>query len=95
MVVGDVKKGIATVTTGAYLNIQPAAGEEWTIHNIFHAAEVELYVSNGTLTILFDSETQYGAWLRHAFDLANDFYLCVKNVNASSQVIAYCGKQTK
>ena len=95
MVVGDVKKGIATVTAGNFMDIQPSAGEEWTIHNIFHEAEVELYVSNGTLSILFDSETQLGAWLRHAFDLANDFYLRAKNVNAASKVIAYCGKQTK
>ena len=95
MASGDTKSDIQSVATGAYLDIRPAVGEEWTIHNIFHEDMVELYFYDGTDLLKFDDDTVGGWWAKHALHVTNGIYVRVKNIHASGKLVGYSGKQTK
>lgn len=91
MAVGDVCKGLQSVATGSYLDIQPSGTVEWVIHNIYHEAEVELYLYDGSNNLLFDSDDQVGVFARYAYHCTNGQRVRVKNTNASSKLIGYDG----
>lgn len=95
MAVGDVKSGISQVNAAEYLTIQPGAGEEWVIHNLYYADQVEMYFTDGANDILFDSDSSAGARLGACFHVNNGRYLKVKNTSSSAKVIGYDGIQTK
>lgn len=95
MAVGDVKSGLQSVNAGGYLDIQPASGEEWVIHNIYHEGDVELHFSDGTNSLAFDSDAGAGVYAKYAFHVTNGRYLRVKNTAASAKLIGYDGVQTK
>jgi len=94
MPVGDVKALMSLITTGAFLTIQTAGSEGWTIHNIYHEADVEVYFSDGTNDIKIDSDPMGGYWGWLEIEVNNSFFLKVKNTNASSKRIGYTGKIT-
>lgn len=95
MAAGDVVQGYSSISTGAFMTIQPGAGVEWTIHNIIHESKVELYISNGSNDMLFDADTGFGGWFWYFFHVTNSIYLKVKNTDAASKYIYYDGVQTK
>ena len=95
MAVGDVVNGLSSISAGAYLDIQPGSGVEVVIHNIYHAADVELYFTDGATPFKFDSDTSLGAWTGMFFHVTNGKYLRVKNTNVAAQLIGYDGIQTK
>ena len=95
MAIGDVVKGLSSIITGAFLTIQPGAGAEWIVHNIYHQADVELYVTDGSNDVKFDADSSFGAWTGMFFHLTNDQYLKVKNTNASSKFLGYDGVVSK
>lgn len=95
MPIGDIASGLASVATGAYLDIQPGAGVEVVIHNIYHESDIELYFYDGTNNLLFDSETGKGAYARFAFHVTNTRWIRVKNLDAASKLIGYDGVVTR
>jgi hypothetical protein len=95
MAVGDVKSGISSVASGAYLDIQPPPGEEWVIHNIYHAGDVQLEFYDGTNSLIFDTDAGAGVYAKYAFHVTNSIRIRVKNTSASAQLIGYDGVQTK
>jgi hypothetical protein len=95
MAVGDVVSNITSLATGAYLDIQPGAGIEWVIHNIYHADTVELYWYDGSNTIKFDADTTYGVFGKNAFHVTNTVWIRVKNIHASTKLVGYDGICTK
>lgn len=95
MAVGDKTTYIGSLADTAFKDIQPGSGAEWTIHNIYHADDVELYVYDGSNSLLFDSRTGQGAWLKYAFQLTNGYYLRIKNVSGASMIVAFDGVVTK
>ena len=95
MVVGEVTSDLQSVATTEFLTIQPATGVEWVIHNIYHEAEVELYFTDGTNDLKFDSDSGKGVYAKFCFHLTNTHYLKVKNTNAESKLIGYDGVVTK
>ena len=52
MAVGDVVSGQSSIAAAAYLDIQPGAGVEWVIHNIYHEYDIELSQYDGTNTLV-------------------------------------------
>lgn len=98
MAVGDVVTGISSVaaTTGT-LNIQPTAGVEWVIHNIYYGAgtTIEFYKTDGTNAIKFDSDTSAGARLGAVFHVTNTQWIQIKNTSAGAVIVGYDGIQTK
>ena len=95
MAAGDVKNALSQVATAAFLDIRPASGEEWVIHNIHHGAEAELYFSDGTNSVKVASDSAEGAWLGLQLHVTNSKYYRIKNTNAASKYLGYDGVQTK
>jgi len=92
---GDVVEGGANVSAAAPLTIRPGAGAEWVIHNIYHEAEVELYIIVGGIGLKFDDDTEKGSWSMCFFHLTNTHYLPVKNTNVAAKYISYDGIVSK
>jgi hypothetical protein len=95
MAVGDVVADIQSVAAGAYLDIQPSAGVEWVIHNIYHESDVELHRYDGTNDLTFDTDTGAGVYAKYAFHCNNTNRIRVKNTNTAAKLIGYDGVQTK
>jgi len=94
MAVGDVVSNLQSVSASAYLTIQPSAGVEWVIHNIYHESDIEVYFTNGTNEVKVDSESGNGD-LQGVWHVTNSYYLKVKNVDTAAKLIGYDGVVTK
>jgi len=88
MAAGDVVSGHASVNNGAYLDIQPGAGAEWIIHNLFYGGAAEIYRTNGSNDVKIDSDTALGCMMGRCFHVTNSIYLRIKNVSGGA---VYCG----
>ena len=96
MAVGDVVSGQSSIAAAAYLDIQPSAGVEWVIHNIYHEYDIELSQYDGTNTLVFDTDAGVGVYARYAFHCTNSRWIRVKNTDASlARLIGYDGIVTK
>lgn len=95
MAKGDVVAGMSNLTAGAKLSIQPGSGLEWIIHNIYHAADAELYIVEGSNELLFASSGAKGSWSAYFLHLTDTHYLKVKNTNAASKLVSYDGIVSK
>jgi len=95
MAVGDVVSNIASVNAAAYLDLQPASGVEWVIHNIHHEDQVEIYFYDGTNSVLVDVDGGQGSWTGQFYHCTNSKYYRVKNTAAAAKLIGYDGIQTK
>lgn len=95
MTKGDAVSGLSSISAGANLTIQPSAGVEWIIHNIYHEAEAELYVVEGSNDLLFGSSGGKGSWSAYYFHVTNTHYFEVENTNAGAKLIGYDGIVSK
>lgn len=95
MAAGDVTSNIASVANNAYLDLQPAAGVEWCIHNISYAGAVEIYFYDGSNLLKVDSDTTFGGRFCMLYHCTNAKYYRVKNVSGSAMLISYDGVVTK
>jgi hypothetical protein len=96
MAVGDVKSNLVSVPAGQYLDIRPPPGEEWVIHNIYHAYDVDLAFTDGTNVLVFDTDPGAGVYARYAFHVTNTLWIRVINKDsANARLIGYDGVQTK
>lgn len=91
MTAGDKKIIHTSVANGAYLTIQPGAGEVWQIHNFYFGGDWELYRTDGTNTILVDSNSGPGSIQKRAMLANNTYYFRVKNVSGGSKYYGYDG----
>ena len=95
MAKGDTVASISSVNAAGALSIHPGAGVEWIVHNIYHEAEVELKIVEGSNELLFDDATAKGSWSAYFFHLTNTHYIKVKNTNAGAKLIGYDGIVSK
>lgn len=95
MAVGDVVSDIQSITAGAYLDIQPSAGVEAVIHNIYHETDVQIEFYDGTNSLIFDTDAGAGIYAKYAFHVTNAKRIRVKNTAAGAKLIGYDGIQTK
>lgn len=96
MAVGDTVVNFSTIAAAAASTIQPVGTIEWVVHNIYCSptTSAELYLSDGSVDLLIDSNTT-GGWLDYHFHVSNARYLKVKNNSASSRSIGFDGIITK
>lgn len=97
MAAGDaVASSSVTVTAGSTVLIQPSAGVEWTIFNVYapKTASIEVYRTDGTNPILIDSN-DLGGIFNNFWRCTNTSYLSIKNTGIASIYIYYDGTQTK
>ena len=95
MAKGDTVASISSVSAAAVKTVQPGAGVEWIIHNVYHEAEAELKIVEGSNHLLFEASGGKGSWSAYFFHLTNTHYLEVKNTNAASKLIGYDGIVSK
>ena len=95
MAVGDVFSGLSSIAAAGYLDIQPAAGVEVVIHNIYHESDVQIEFYDGTNSLIFDTDTGAGIYAKYAFHVTNAIRIRVKNTNAAAKLIGYDGIVTK
>jgi hypothetical protein len=95
MAIGQVKSQISQVTSGNYLDIRPPEGEEWVIHNIYYSGAVELYFTDGTNYIKFDTGGGSGGHLNFNFHITYNYWIAVKNITDTNILIGFDGIQTK
>jgi len=97
MAVGDVVANIVSVAAGGSIVIQPAAGVEWLITNIYIPdgnTSLELYKTDGTTDIKILSLN--GSLLNYNFYLTNTYYLKIVNTDtANAYSVGYDGVQTR
>ena len=95
MAVGDTFSGLSSVAAAAYLDIQPSAGVEVVIHNIYHESDVQIEFYDGTNSLIFDTDTGAGVYAKYAFHVTNSIRIRVKNTAGTAKFIGYDGIQTK
>jgi hypothetical protein len=95
MAVGDVFNGLSSVAAAGYLDIQPSAGVEAVIHNIYHESDVQMEFYDGTNSLIFDTDAGAGVYAKYAFHVTNARRIRVKNTAATAKLIGYDGVQTK
>ena len=93
MAAGDVISSINSLTNASSLVIQPAAGVEWVIHNIHHAKECALTLTNGTLVGTMALFNGYNIETNLQLHLTNSVYLSLST--NSAQIVGYDGVVTK
>jgi hypothetical protein len=95
MAVGDVFKGLSSVDADAYLDIQPSAGVEAVVHNVYHEDDIEIEVYDGANSLVFDIDGGMGVYARYAFHVTNTQRIRVKNTAGAVKLVGYDGVVTK
>lgn len=95
MAKGDAVGDLQSISADAVLTIQPGAGIEWIVHNIYHEDSAEVSLVKSSNELLFDSDTGKGSWSAFFFHLTNTHYLKVKNKAATAKLIGYDGIVSK
>lgn len=98
MAAGDCYiKAPTSTANAAFLDLQPSAGVEVVIHDIYVGTGVayEVYYSNGTNDILYLSMPAGGGALNLQAHCSNSYYVRVKNVSGSTVYLAASGMVTK
>lgn len=96
MAQGDVfAAGPTSVAAAGFLDIQPGAGVEAVINNIYHEDSVSLQFFDGTNGITFDSVLGAAVYANFMFHVTNARRIRVKNDAAAAKFVGYDGIQTK
>ena len=96
MAVNDIVTVAPTsVANNASLAIQPGAGAEWLIKNLYYGGAVEIYRTDGTNSIKIDSDGATGGRFSASFLLTSASYMTIKNVSGAAIYICYDGLVTK
>jgi len=81
-----------TVGAGSYLEVKPAAGQEIIIHNIYHEADVEVRLVDGSGNALsFLEESGKNVFTNVYFHLTETQYLRIYNASGGAQWLAVDG----
>jgi hypothetical protein len=96
MAVGDVFSAAPTSTANnSFLDIQPSAGVEAVIHNLYYGGAAEFYWYDGTNSIKFGSDASGGSLLAVFLHVTNSKWVRIKNVAGTTQYLGYDGVQSK
>lgn len=91
MALGQMIGAIASIESGAYLNMKPPAGVEYVIHNITISAAVtfELYFTDGVNDILIEDGDK--SIVDVHYHASNALYYKVKNTSGTAALIGFDG----
>ena len=97
MAAGDAVVAHSSIEDDAYLAVQPGAGVEWSITNIFYPDAVTLEWYDGTNSIVFETTDAgvAGVFAKFAFPCTNAKYLRVRNISGDTDYLGYSGWVTK
>lgn len=99
MAVGDVVSNIVSTSSGGALDIQPSAGVEWVIHNLYvdaAAVSIDILFYDGVNSLKWQS-AQPGPVLisNMQHHVTNARWIRLVNNDAGSRLLGYDGVQTK
>lgn len=95
-VAGDVMSKIQNIANNNTLDIKPSGeSEEWVIHNLLYGGAMELYKTDGTISIKVDSDTTAGGRIGVYLHCTNLVWYQLKNVSGALMALSYDGVQTK
>jgi len=94
MAVGDAVMALSSVSNNSFLDIQPGASVEWFVKKVFHESDVEIYLYDGSNSMLIASPTG-GNYESLDTPSNNLVRLRVKNVAGSTKLIGYSAFVTK
>lgn len=90
MAQGDAKIGdLTSIAAAASMTIQPASGETWLLKGIAYGGQCEMYLTDGTNSVLIDSDGAGGQMNNLNILISNTQYITVKNVGASAVYMRY------
>lgn len=98
MAAGDAYiKAPTSTASGSFLDLQPSAGVEVVVHNIYVAtgSAYEVYYSDATNHILALSMPAGGAALNLQLHCSNTYFVKVKNTSGSTIYMSADGMVTK
>jgi len=94
MSLGQVYSTLTTLPASGTLSIQPEAGKEAVIHNIYYSGSIEVYFTNGTLQVKIHSDDSYGD-LQGYWHVTSDRYLQIVDKTGSGNTVGFDGVYTK
>lgn len=95
MAIGDTTTDLQTIADGARLTIQPAAGVEWAITNLYYGGAMALHRVAGALDLTYDTDTGASARLGYLLNVTNTIYIELENTNGGDSIMGYDGIVTK
>jgi len=95
MAIGDMYTDIEDIASGSYKDLAVVEGSEAVIHNIYHAASIEIYRYDGVNNLLFASASGSGVYAYYAFHVGEVDRIRVKNIDGETQLIGFDGVYTK
>lgn len=75
-------------------NIQPALGEEWEIHVIWHGADMSIKFGDGTNWVTITAVGE-GVEEQLKYLINNTYFLQIENTSGADAYYGYMGIQTK
>jgi hypothetical protein len=91
MAVGENVLAHSSVSNGNYLSIQPGAGVEWQLLDLYFGGAWELYRTDGTNAIKIDEGITTGSLQQRKMIASNGIYFRIKNVSGGSVYMGYDG----
>ncbi len=76
------------------LDVQPAAGGEAVIHNIWYGGAVEIYRNDGTNTVKVNEDSSSGIMEWLSYHVTHSEYITIKNVSGEAVDVGYDGIYT-
>lgn len=91
MAVGDITTDQQSIADATRLTIQPAAGVEWVVHNLYYGGAVSVHRVAGAFDLTFDTDTGAGARLGYVYHVTNTVYLELENTSGGAAIMGYDG----
>ena len=91
MTIGDSVSAHSSVLNNAYLTIQPGAGAEWMIQNLYFGGSWNLFRTDGSNTILITTGTGAGSLQNRDMICTNGIYYTIQNVSGGTVYMGYDG----
>jgi len=92
--VGGKVGGLLSIANNGLFAIQPASGQEYTVHNIYYAGSVQINQTDGVNVLNYMSDSSAGGMLGYNLNVTNTLYITIKNMSGSAMLIGYDGVQT-
>ena len=91
MTAGDSLTNHTSVANGASLTIQPPAGVEWMLQNLYMGGAWELYKTDGSNPFLIANSPTAGSLQNRDMICTNGLYFTIKNVSGGAVYFGYDG----
>ena len=96
MAVGDVKAGISAIAQNQFLDIKPAAGEEWNLRAIFYEDWISIEFYDNSKSLIFEASINEPSKIYYChIDMTNVHRVRVKNNAEDTRNIGYAARQIK